>query len=495
MHFHGFKYQFPSDGSYIPGESGPGANVAVGRGFVYRLEAKRGSAGVWPYHDHSSSMTTSIDGGMYGALSILGRDQKEPDRENVVFFSTHLGFMTINGRAFVGNTPTFHAKPGNVVQWDVLALGSEHHTFHLHGHRWNWNGDLDRHADDRPGGELPLPHQGGRARDVVLPLPRRDPHDARDAGLLPGAGPVRRALVLVALVALAAPAASLAAERQVSIHSNTFIPMTVRVIAGDTVRWTNHDFVGHDVQSDDAGATFGSGVFGHNASYPSPVLGTPGTIPYHCQQHLFMHGTVAVYDIWLGTPATTTFGSNAKFTGLAAGRCERAHRERGRRFEGPGHRERAGRVHGAHPRSRAGPLPGGRRDPREHQRQALGQAEAHDHEGQDPPRALARGRQGHVVAEPDTAPRPSSTGRRASAGPSSRRRASASRRRPRSPSRSRRASRSSASGSGSPIPRTGTRPPRAPRSCSSVNELFGSLEARRAPCHTRARPAHRGGNP
>lgn len=128
---------------------------------------------------------------------------------------------------------------------------------------------------------------------------------------------MRRVLVLVALVALAAPAASLAAERQVSIHSNKFIPMTVRVIAGDTVRWTNHDFVGHDVQSDDAGATFGSGVFGHNASYPSPVLGTPGTIPYHCQQHLFMHGTVAVYDIWLGTPATTTFGSNAKFTGLA----------------------------------------------------------------------------------------------------------------------------------------------------------------------------------
>src|SRR6186713_600653 len=24
MHFHGFKYQFPSDGAYIPGESGPG---------------------------------------------------------------------------------------------------------------------------------------------------------------------------------------------------------------------------------------------------------------------------------------------------------------------------------------------------------------------------------------------------------------------------------------------------------------------------------------
>ena len=127
---------------------------------------------------------------------------------------------------------------------------------------------------------------------------------------------MRRALVLVALAALAAPAASLAAERQVSIHANSFNPRTIRVIVGDSVRWTNHDFVSHDVESDD-GSTFGSGPFGHNASYPSPAFGAVATYPYHCNQHLFMHGTVAVYDIWLGTPATATFGSNAKFTGLA----------------------------------------------------------------------------------------------------------------------------------------------------------------------------------
>ena len=26
------------------------------------------------------------------------------------------------------------------MQWDVLALGSEHHTFHVHGHRWRERG-------------------------------------------------------------------------------------------------------------------------------------------------------------------------------------------------------------------------------------------------------------------------------------------------------------------------------------------------------------------
>jgi FtsP/CotA-like multicopper oxidase with cupredoxin domain len=77
---------------------------------------------------------------MYGALTIYGRNERRADRENVVFLMTHLGFMTINGRAFPGNTPTFRARRGQLVEWNVLALGSDFHTFHLHGHRWRWNG-------------------------------------------------------------------------------------------------------------------------------------------------------------------------------------------------------------------------------------------------------------------------------------------------------------------------------------------------------------------
>ena len=136
MHFHGVEYRFGSDGAYIPGFSGKGANVKPGETFTYRLVAGRDSAGVWPYHDHSPSMTDSIHGGMYGALSILGRDETPPDREFVVYFGSLLDFKTINGRAFVGNTPVYRAKVGETVQWDVLAIGDDHHTFHVHGHRW-----------------------------------------------------------------------------------------------------------------------------------------------------------------------------------------------------------------------------------------------------------------------------------------------------------------------------------------------------------------------
>jgi len=136
MHFHGVHYEFASDGSYLPGFSGRGGDVKPGQTFTYELVAGEDSVGVWPYHDHSPSMMESIRGGLYGALSIRAKNERAPDRENVVFFGAQLDFMTINGRAFVGNTPVFHARLGDIVQWDVLTLGDEFHTFHVHGHRW-----------------------------------------------------------------------------------------------------------------------------------------------------------------------------------------------------------------------------------------------------------------------------------------------------------------------------------------------------------------------
>jgi FtsP/CotA-like multicopper oxidase with cupredoxin domain len=136
MHFHGVRYKPTSDGAFVPGVSGPDGDVRPGQTWTYRLTAGKDSAGVWPYHDHSPSMEESIAGGMYGMLSIFGRHEQLPDREFVVVMAPMGSFQTIDGRAFVGNTPVFEAMPGELVQWDVMAMGSEHHTFHVHGHRW-----------------------------------------------------------------------------------------------------------------------------------------------------------------------------------------------------------------------------------------------------------------------------------------------------------------------------------------------------------------------
>ena len=143
MHFHGVTYKPDSDGAYVPGVSGPDADVKPGRSWTYRLTAGPQSKGAWPYHDHSPSMHDSIGGGMYGMLSIFGRRERLPDREFVVVFAPMGDFQTIDGRAFVGNTPVFTSKVGELVQWDVMGMGSEHHTFHVHGHRWRKPGDPD----------------------------------------------------------------------------------------------------------------------------------------------------------------------------------------------------------------------------------------------------------------------------------------------------------------------------------------------------------------
>ena len=140
MHFHAFRYAPSSDGAYIPFRSGAGGNVPVGGRFTYHLRAVADSYGVWPYHDHSRSVSQSIGLGLYGAIVIPKPGEPPPDREFVVFLGKHLGFDTINGRAFLGNTPTFHGRVGETIQWDVLALGDDFHVFHPHGHRWLRNG-------------------------------------------------------------------------------------------------------------------------------------------------------------------------------------------------------------------------------------------------------------------------------------------------------------------------------------------------------------------
>jgi FtsP/CotA-like multicopper oxidase with cupredoxin domain len=140
MHFHGVEYEPTSDGVWLPLHSGKGGRVLPGQSFTYELTAGPGSAGVWPYHDHSVSMEDSIAGGMYGALSIAGRRERRADREYLVAFAPWHGFQTINGRAFVGNTPVYESRVGETVQWDVIAMGDEFHTFHVHGHKWRTDG-------------------------------------------------------------------------------------------------------------------------------------------------------------------------------------------------------------------------------------------------------------------------------------------------------------------------------------------------------------------
>ncbi len=137
MHFHGVEYKPSSDGSYLPGllrprrrrQARPDLDLQAhrGQGLRRRLAVPRprprdGRA-------RSKAACSACSRSSAGASSA-------PDREYVVIFSPMGKFQAIDGRAFVGNTPVFKSRVGELVQWDVMAMGSEHHTFHVHGHRW-----------------------------------------------------------------------------------------------------------------------------------------------------------------------------------------------------------------------------------------------------------------------------------------------------------------------------------------------------------------------
>jgi plastocyanin len=87
--------------------------------------------------------------GLFGMIVVTDSKTPHVDREFILCFHDFVeadvpqisqDFDCFNGYAFLGNTPTFEAKVGERVRWRIMALGSEFHVFHLHGHRWQMNG-------------------------------------------------------------------------------------------------------------------------------------------------------------------------------------------------------------------------------------------------------------------------------------------------------------------------------------------------------------------
>jgi hypothetical protein len=87
--------------------------------------------------------------GLYGMVAITDKTTPKVDREFILCFQDiyeadvpqlSQDFDCFNGYAFLGNTPTFEATVGEHVRWRVMALGTDFHVFHIHGHRWLYNG-------------------------------------------------------------------------------------------------------------------------------------------------------------------------------------------------------------------------------------------------------------------------------------------------------------------------------------------------------------------
>jgi plastocyanin len=89
-----------------------------------------------------------------------------------------------------------------------------------------------------------------------------------------------------------AHAASGGSSSAVKISNFKFAPASVTVKPGARVTATNLDSAPHTATADD-GHSFDTGTLAQGASQTISVS-KPGSYPYHCTIHPFMHGTLVV---------------------------------------------------------------------------------------------------------------------------------------------------------------------------------------------------------
>jgi plastocyanin len=126
--------------------------------------------------------------------------------------------------------------------------------------------------------------------------------------------------------AFALPAHS-ATAAPVTIQAFQFTPALVTIEVGDTVSWTNNDFVAHNV----SGGMFSSGNFASGTF--SHTFTEAGSFPYICTLHSGMEATVAVVET-PPPPVVSESGSPALLGATAAvvlGGCVMARRRIRRR--------------------------------------------------------------------------------------------------------------------------------------------------------------------
>jgi plastocyanin len=80
---------------------------------------------------------------------------------------------------------------------------------------------------------------------------------------------------------------------KVDIQKMAFEPDSVTIAPGDSVHWTNRMGMAHTVDPDN-GEFPGSGPISPNGGTFSHTFANAGTVPYHCEIHPFMTGTIVV---------------------------------------------------------------------------------------------------------------------------------------------------------------------------------------------------------
>ncbi|MEU5942211.1 multicopper oxidase domain-containing protein [Micromonospora sp. NPDC047548] len=150
LHVHGVKYTQLSDGTVQSGSFVPPGQSRTYTWFAQQRNNKTGSpgtAGYWWYHDHvvgGPHGTQGLGAGLFGGLVVRRPGDPKPDRTYTVVFGDRQSINLRRGAATdtcdernPQPGPTcLVARKGEKVEFIVVGIGNDMHTFHLHGHSW-----------------------------------------------------------------------------------------------------------------------------------------------------------------------------------------------------------------------------------------------------------------------------------------------------------------------------------------------------------------------
>ena len=339
--------------------------------FTYRWNTFNwpSTAGVWLYHDHSVCDHHNVllgaigflvihnekdeddvpkqdlpPGGPNGELTTGGKYVKPPYKALYLQLyhemprpgpAMAINRMAINGRRWLGNTPTLIGGLETKMRFGLVAMNHHaFHTFHLHGHRWVIPG---------PQGSTPREIENSAQITAVSQFEDTKifgPANAFSFTINQGSfmGPPRGGAkgewhmhchVLGHMVGGMMGSLLIVEENQpvtplpigkkcpvdvpappeegvavVNLSPETFDPSNVTISAGQKVRWVNTSLIAHTVTSNTGGLagctpisdeSFDSGPMNAIVVTFEHTFNTAGTFHYHCEVHgCPMAGTVTV---------------------------------------------------------------------------------------------------------------------------------------------------------------------------------------------------------
>jgi FtsP/CotA-like multicopper oxidase with cupredoxin domain/plastocyanin len=245
--------------------------------------------------------------------------------------------MIINGRTFMGNTPTMVAGRETRMRFGVVGMGSDVHTFHIHGHRWvipgpqgNTPGAIQSSPQVQAVSQFEDTRIFGAANSFVFTI------DGKPGSFMRAGGPslddsvgewhmhchvlghmmsgMMGSLLIVKGGEFASPLpVGVECEHvdgghgggngggtahQVSIDNagnDGFVPKVMNINVGDTVTWKNNDGTTHTAsKTSGPGPNFDTGNIASSSTSAPVTFNTAGTMAYRCNIHTNMTGTIQV---------------------------------------------------------------------------------------------------------------------------------------------------------------------------------------------------------